>query len=233
MWTDEPLLALDFETTGLDVLEDRPVSVALLVLDGQGNRLDDSFYKIVDAGVPIPKEASDIHRLTASVVRKNGQPAEQVIAELVDVLRRHDDLPLLIYNAPFDYPFLLAEARRYGLNAERQYILDPLIWSRTFFKYAKGGHSLSVVANRLGIQFVDAHDALADITAAVEVGRILSTHDARLDVSSSELQILQSKWYQRWAVDFEAYLNSRPGRIAESIDPGWPIPTTAQHLLSN
>jgi len=192
-WTDEPILALDFETTGLDVLEDRPVSIALVVADANGNQLAGSFHKIVNAGVPVPDEVSAIHGLTTQLVRDNGEEAGAVISEAVDVLNDHPRLPLLIYNAPFDYPLLLVEAQRYGLTIGHREILDPLVWSRTLFKYAPGGHTLSAVSERLGVSLDDAHDALADITAATDVGKAIAAQEARLtELPMGELQILQA-----------------------------------------
>ncbi len=136
-WFENTLLALDLETTGLDPIEDRIVQVAVMLVGADGAVSDKSWDGIVDPGVPIPVGASNVHGITTARARQEGMPP-------LDALRRMarfiDDaaeggVPLVIYNAPFDWPFVLAEAQRHGVSIAQPDIVDPLVIDRAVDRY--------------------------------------------------------------------------------------------------
>ncbi len=58
------LFVLDTETTGLDPQNDRVVELAGVYFEGR--RYRSHRQMLLDPGIPIPREASDIHHITAS-----------------------------------------------------------------------------------------------------------------------------------------------------------------------
>jgi DNA polymerase-3 subunit epsilon len=107
--------------------------------------------------------------------------------QLVAILGR--GVPLA-YNAEFDRAFLLAELARAGGSlapelppALRKGVdwLDPLVWARELQQSEKS-KSLTLVAERLGIEIGQAHRATDDAQAA---GRVLQVflQDARVPSS--------------------------------------------------
>jgi DNA polymerase-3 subunit epsilon len=65
--------ALDFETTGVNPRECRPVSVAFNVVRENGAVSDrHRVVEVIDCGVDVPEEAAAIHGLTTEKVRECG-----------------------------------------------------------------------------------------------------------------------------------------------------------------
>ena len=229
-WYQNSLMALDLETTGLDPLDDRIVQVAILEVAADGIISADSWDGIVDPGVEIPTGASDVHGISTEQARAEGvQPAEalQRIANLIDGAARAGT-PLVIYNAPFDWPFVLAEAQRHDVTLLPEGIpvdiIDPLVLDKAMDRYRKGSRRLDFVAPLYGHELDNAHDARADALAAVTVARALGERYPDIgDASLEALQGMQTQWHAEAAESLAAYLG-------KPIDSGWPLPTTAGHL---
>lgn len=231
-WWEGPLATFDLETTGLDVLEDRIVQAALLVIEADGSTRDGGWSGLIDPGVAIPSESTEIHDITDEMVQRDGIPSEQALPEIAEVFAEYSalDLPLVIYNAPFDWPFIHAEASRHGTSIPSMDIIDPLVCDRALDKYRSGSRTLASNAARFGIPLV-AHTAAADATAAAAVARELAVrHETLKTTHISELQGLQARWHFDWAVGFETYLKDSRGQDDAGVDKRWPMPTSAMHL---
>lgn len=115
-WFDRRLAAFDIETTGTDIENDRIVTAAVSVVGGG----EDTFSRnwLVDPGVPIPAEATEVHKITNEMVRREGVAAveatEEITRLLADSLAR--EIPVVAFNARFDLTILDREARRHGLE---------------------------------------------------------------------------------------------------------------------
>jgi DNA polymerase III epsilon subunit-like protein len=68
-------VTFDLETTGLDVNNDRIVSLAAIKLQPDGSR--QSFELLLNPGRPIPLEASAVHGISDDEVRCRQHCAEQ------------------------------------------------------------------------------------------------------------------------------------------------------------
>ena len=81
------LLAIDLETTGLDVDSDRILSIGFVPVDGREIRLDGAREIVVRAGSGQDVgDSATVHGLTDDVVTAARPPAE-VLAELLAALR--------------------------------------------------------------------------------------------------------------------------------------------------
>src|SRR5580693_6373644 len=120
-WAELPIALVDVETTGKDASVDRVVEVGIVIARG-GEVLERRNW-LVNPGRPIPKEASDVHKITDEQVR-DAPPFESVAGEVAAMLA--GCVPGA-YNAAFDRAFLGNELARAGIALRRDVEwLDPL-----------------------------------------------------------------------------------------------------------
>ena len=200
-WYQETLVALDLETTGLDPVEDRIVQAAVVLVADDGSVSDMSWDGIVDPGVPIPVGASDIHGITTERARHEGIPPVEALRHIARLVDDAADkgIPVVIYNAPFDWPFVLAEeAQRHGVSIGKPEIIDPLVIDRAMDRYRRGNRKLDTVAAHYGYDLGQAHDARADAVAAVAIARgVAARYPEAAGLTPLALQPLQVKWCGR------------------------------------
>ena len=206
-WWLGPFAVFDVETTGIDPAEDRFVQVAFGLVR-PGGQLHAAYQTIVDPGVEISEEAVSIHGITNDEAKKGKQPTE-VVPALVRRINRAAEIamPIVIFNASFDWAMLHAEARRHDLEVSKDaMVLDPMLLDRHFDKYRKGKRKLADVCKHLGVQMGDPHEATADAVAA---GRLMMRlADLHADIrywSPRELQRKQAEWYDEWIGGLREY----------------------------
>lgn len=162
-WAALPIALVDVETTGKDASVDRVVEVGIAL--SRGGVVIDRKNWLVNPGIPIPKEASDIHKITDDDV-KDAPRFEAIAAELTAALA--GCIPGA-YNAPFDKAFLTNELARAGMSLRKDVEwLDPLVWAREV-QQGERSRALGEVAARLGIALENAHRAADDAEAALRV----------------------------------------------------------------
>jgi DNA polymerase-3 subunit epsilon len=162
-WIDMPIALVDVETTGKDASVDRVVEVGIAIAR-QGAVVDRRNW-LVNPGRPIPKEASDVHKITDDDVRD--APAFEAIAR--EITATLEGCIPAAYNAAFDRAFLSSELARAGVPLRRDVEwLDPLVWARELQQGEKS-RALGEVAARLGIALENAHRASDDADAALRV----------------------------------------------------------------
>lgn len=223
-WTEQPLLALDFESTGVNPTECRPVTFALVQLDPKG-AVTDAWGAVVDCGVEVPDEAAAVHGYTTERVRKEGQRADHALKNLLTILEggRKDGFPLCMFNARYDWTLLHAEAERYGLEVPVMPILDPFVIDRKVDKYRKGSRKLTAVAEHYGVVLDDAHEATADATAAGRVmQRIPELYPRIGKMTLPNLYQHQVAWFRLWRDGFNEYLTRQHGENADLVTGEWP-----------
>lgn len=218
----------DLETTGIDVATDRIVTAHVGLLDANGSAILARDW-IADPGIEIPEAAAAIHGVTTAHARAVGAPASDVVEEIVDVLRSLLDagIPVVAYNASFDFSLLAAEALRHGVSPLRDPapVIDPLIIDKTYDRYRRGKRTLAAVAEHYAVRLDDAHQASADAVAAGRLAQALAERFAGLLPSRvEELHTRQIAWASAQAASLTEYF-IRMGRIdpEERLDGGWPL----------
>jgi DNA polymerase-3 subunit epsilon len=162
-WVDLPIALVDVETTGKDASVDRVVEVGIVI--ARGGEVVERRNWLVNPGRPIPKEASDVHKITDEQVQD--APAFEVVAQEITAMLA-GCIPAA-YNAAFDRAFLGNELARAGLSLRKDVEwLDPLVWARELQQGEKS-RALGEVAARLGIALENAHRASDDAEAALRV----------------------------------------------------------------
>ena len=111
---DRPLVVFDLETTGTDPATDRIVEISALRIDPDGTR--EARTRRVNPGVPIPSQATAIHKIRDEDVR-DAPTFRQIAKGLLTFL---EDADLAGFNvARFDLPLLDREFRDCGLDLKR------------------------------------------------------------------------------------------------------------------
>jgi DNA polymerase-3 subunit epsilon len=168
-WAELPIALIDVETTGRDASVDRVVEVGIAI--SRGGEIVERRNWLVNPGRPIPKEASDVHKIRDEDV-KDAPAFAAVAREIAAALA--GCLPAA-YNAAFDRAFLGNEIARAGVSdgfppALQRKVdwLDPLVWAREL-QQGERSRALGEVAARLGIALENAHRASDDADAALRV----------------------------------------------------------------
>ena len=222
----ETLGVFDLETTGVDVESCRIVTAHVGVINASGAAIESTAW-IADPGVEIPAGAAAVHGITTEVAQRTGRPAGQVVAEIVDALRKLSarGIPITIYNAPYDLTLLNREAIRHGIEplSEPFPIIDPLVIDKFVDKYRKGKRTLTAAAEHYGVDLTDAHDAGADAVAAGRVAQALAAqYPAQLSLDPGDLHTKQASWFAEQSASFQDYMRrTRDPSFTASTE--WPV----------
>jgi CBS domain-containing protein len=157
-------IALDTETTSLDARGARLVQVAALPVVAGRMRPDDRFERLVNPGIPIPKETVAIHGITDAKVAD--APAFNEIAGLLEAYIGR--AVVIGYAVAYDLAVLEREYALAGRPAPRLRGLDV----RTLARLAApslADYSLEALCEWLDVKIGGRHTALGDARAAGEV----------------------------------------------------------------
>lgn len=173
-------LFFDTETTGLPKNWKAPVSdlnnwprmvqIAWILSDKSGNRIKANDYIIKPNGFVIPKDASNIHRITTERAIKEGYELEEVLNEFNSLVYKAEFI--VAHNISFDEKIIGAEFIRKQIKtsfSEKKKVCTMQA-STNFCKipgpYGLKWPKLSELHQKLfGADFEEAHDASADIYA--------------------------------------------------------------------
>lgn len=224
-----PLLALDTETTGVDPFEDRIVTCSMVYDDGRGSPPNIRNW-IMNPGIEIPTGASDVHGVTTEIAQAQGTDPYTGLLSIAHSLYAmlSANIPLVVYNAPFDLTLLLAEFDRWGVGYKPEFtqVLDPLVIDKAVDKYRKGKRTLGVTAKLYGYDLENAHNAEADCLAALAITRGFGERYGAHDTMEA-MMIKQPIWKREQSASFQHYLRTK----AEEPDPTavingeWPVMT--------
>jgi DNA polymerase-3 subunit epsilon len=220
------IAVFDLETTGLELTDARIVTACAVELDASGNVVGTNAEWLANPGIEIPTQASDVHGVTTEIAVRDGRPADVVVGELLTTLRDFfaRGLPVVAYNAPYDFTILHYEALRHGLEPLKLgAVIDPLVIDKFKDKYRKGKRRLENAAEFYQVPLDDAHNATADAVAAGRVAQAIARRWAsELPATAAELHDAQVQWSAAIDADFETYMR-------RSVNPeftaarGWPL----------
>ena len=154
---DEPIIVLDFESTGLNTAVDRVIEIGAVKL--VGGTVVDSLSILVNPKVPLKEKIVKLTGIT-DMMLADKETAETAIPRLMDFI---GDAPIAAHNAAFDAALLKAELKRLGLTFSAP-VLDTLTLSRKMFPEMKS-FKLASVCKQLQVSLKNAHRAVHDATA--------------------------------------------------------------------
>lgn len=160
---EKELVFFDLETTGLDILKDRIVQIALVKFPVKGNKPEE-LNILVNPQIPIAPSATAIHGITDEMVA-NAETFHDIAPWLYLFI---GDADLAGYNSQrFDIPLLMEEFSRAGMDFSMKNRRN--IDVQTIF------HKMEPRTLRAAYKFYcdkpleNAHDALSDVKATYNV----------------------------------------------------------------
>ncbi len=160
---DRDLVFFDIESTGLNVIRDRIVQIAMVKLHVDG-RTTKELEMLINPGIPVSEEAYAVHGLGPKELA-NKPSFQQVAQQLFDFIGGAD---LAGYNSNrFDVPLLMEEFARCGfeLDISKRRLIDV---QRIFYRMEPRTLA-AAVKFYTGQPMENAHDALADVKATLAV----------------------------------------------------------------
>jgi len=174
-WTDADLVALDFETTGLDPARDEIVSFGTVPVRGGRIQMSSSDYRLTRPDVPPSPVSVTIHGLRTQDLAAAPALAETRLA-LANALRGRF---LLTWFAPVENGFLRAIFGGTRRTWERRNIdVRLLAIGAADDPEDTARWSLSTAARVHGVPVVDAHHALDDALVTAQLFLVLATKRA-------------------------------------------------------
>jgi DNA polymerase III subunit epsilon len=152
----EPVVVIDFETTGLSPAQGgRATEIgAVLLHDGQ---IVDRYHSLMNGGCRIPPSIEAYTGITNAMIRA-APSAARVMAEVADFV---GDLPLIAHNAAFDRAFWDAELARVGRRSTQAFACSMRVARRVLPEAPN--HRLGTLIAHTGLPVTGRyHRALAD-----------------------------------------------------------------------
>ncbi|MCB0861553.1 MAG: 3'-5' exonuclease [Solirubrobacterales bacterium] len=229
-WFDGRLAAFDIETTGTDIENDRIVTAAVSIVGGGEGTVSRNW--LVNPGVEIPAEATEVHNITNEMARRDGVATVEAVEEITSLLAGalEEETPVIAFNARFDLTILDREARRHGVlplidrvgGPDGLLVVDPYVVDRHYNKYRRGRKNLAILCEAFGVPLEGAHAADADALAAVRLAwRMASRNEELGQMELFELHEHQIHWAEEQARDLKEFFEKN-GRN-DHVEGAWPV----------
>lgn len=160
---DRPLCFFDIESTGLNVVKDKIIQIALIKYSPD-QEVPEKVTLLIDPVRAIMPDAVAVHGITNEMLK--GKPTFEKVAE--QIFQFIGSADLCGYNSNrFDVPMLMEEFNRVGyeFSLENRRLIDA---QRIFYK--KEPRTLEAALKfYCSEELVNAHDAMADVEATIKV----------------------------------------------------------------
>lgn len=159
---NRPICFFDLETTSAEVKSARIVEISIIKLDLDFN--ESTYDSLIDPGVRIPKEASEVHGIYDDTVK--GSPKFRDVAK--DIHNYIKNSILIGFNSnKFDIPILHEEFYRAGIDWD--YTKEIFVDVRNIYVRNEGRTLKDAYKLYLNKELEDAHQASADTRATLEI----------------------------------------------------------------
>ena len=225
-WHEGPLAALDLEATGVDTRTARIIEVGLFRFEADGSSAP-LVDRLIDPGVPVPPKVTELTGIGTDDLAANGGTPADVLSETraAIVALVEEGVPIVVYNANYDWPLLTDELARNALDplpaVPPTILIDPLVLDRYIDRFRKGKRTLGTVAGHYGVSLEGAHRAAGDAAATMGVARAIAERYPKVHVDGADLVAFQVKAHTEWKDSFNAYL-TKVGATRPPITETWP-----------
>lgn len=231
-------LGWDTETTSPDPREARIVTAALVARGGRSADRMQSW--LINPGVPIPPETTEIHGIDDQIAQERGQEPKAALDELAETMARviTYGMPLVAFNTSYDWTVLHCELERHGLRTVSDRIgdatptlVDPLVIDKQVDKYVKGTgmRKLKPTCERYGVELTDWHTAEADALAALLIAEAQFERYPQLNsMGPQQLFAAQKAWRSEQQAGLQQWFRTKAsaeqgGDPNKVIDGSWPL----------
>jgi len=170
-----PLVFFDLETTGSNISSDRIIEIFLLKINPDQSR--ESWSTRINPGIPIKKEATEVHGITDEDVKN--QPPFAALAPKIEQFFENADIAG--YNSNyFDIPLLMEEFYRVGIYFDISNKKTVDVYK--IFSKMERRDLAAAYKFYCGKDHPDAHSAEADVLATFQI------LEAQLEKYGDEIQ---------------------------------------------
>jgi len=165
-----PILAVDFETTGLDAKADKLLSVGFVKIANEQIKLNSCYHQIIKTKTKLEESNVIIHQIT-DAQKEQGQPLRVVVEQLLKALAGK---VMLVHFARIERQFLQQACYElYGLVPDFPMIDTLVIAKRQLDKrdvaYDPSELRLSILRYKYQLPDHHGHNALNDAIATAEL----------------------------------------------------------------
>lgn len=175
------IVAFDVETTGLSFTTDYIIQIAAVKFDNEFNIIDSMKYMVKPIkDFEIAVGAQEKHGITKEFVLENGTDLKNVAEEFLKFIEGCD---MLSYNGKsFDVRMISKDFASVGLSFD----INRVFYDSLLLETKLQPRTLEAVYKRYtGNDLIDAHDALADVLATIEIFKyqvqLFTNQDITLD----------------------------------------------------
>ena len=180
------VVSLDFETTGLDKVNDRITEVGMVLYSTKINRAIENSSYLVDAGLPVPARVTEITGISTGLIKKMGRPEKDAIEDVAFLMEQAD--AIIGQNViQFDKQFLDNAAKRLGVTIP----VKPWLDTRTDLPLSVETKSLIYMAADHNFLNPFPHNAIADGLTVLKLAALYD-FDKMLARSKEPNVVLQS-----------------------------------------
>lgn len=222
-WHTGAMLAWDTETTGPDPQHDRIVTCTIAKIH---NSLNGTRHWMIAPEIPISDGAAEVHGITNDHAQERGEDPAGALGQIADELTHaiKAGIPLVAYNAGFDFTILDRELGRHGLTCplDEALVIDPFVLWKQLDRFRKGKRTLTAACEAFNVRFDGAHDSTADALAAARVAWVLAErYPDELQIDLGRLHANQKAWKAEQAASLESYFR-RQGKT-DDVAREWPV----------
>jgi DNA polymerase-3 subunit epsilon len=187
-------VVVDVETTGLNLMQDRLISIGAVAVVNGKIALGDSFYVVLQQRAASEKDNILLHGIGTSAQLEGEPPADALLA-FMEYLGKS---PLVAFHVTFDETMIKRALRDYlGLNFKHPWLDLAYVMPGLHPPLARRLRALDDWIGNFNIRIDARHNALADALATAQLLQVAHSHAAEKNISSyAELQDLEKA--QRW-----------------------------------
>ncbi|MGE5758030.1 MAG: PolC-type DNA polymerase III [Sideroxydans sp.] len=187
-------VVVDVETSGLNLLEDRLISIGAVAVVNGKIALGDSFYVVLQQQAASEKGNILLHGIGTSAQLEGAPPAEALLAFL-DYLGKS---PLIAFHVTFDETMIRRAVREYlGYSFKHPWLDLAYVMPGLNPSLARKYRALDDWIGHFGIRIDVRHNALADALATAQLFQVALAQGARKNITDiAGLRDLEKA--QRW-----------------------------------